>query len=254
MSGHSKWHQIKHKKGAADSKRGQVFTKYGRLISFSARSGGGDPEMNPALRLIIEKAKADGLPNVNIERAIKKGTGELGDEKAIEEAIYEGYGPGGVALMIHSVTDNKNRALSSIRNIMTKSGGTLGAAGSVGWMFEQRGVLIIELPQSKNKEEIELAAIDAGATDLDVSDNLIEVYTAPKLLAQVKKNIEAQGIKVKSAELSLIAKEETKIEDIEQARRILALMDELEEDDDVTNISSNFNIAENILQMIAKEN
>lgn len=251
MSGHSKWHQIKHKKGAADAKRGQIFTKYGRLITFSARTGGGDPEMNPSLRLIIEKAKADGLPNANIDRAIKRGTGELGDEKAIEEAVYEGYGPGGVALMIHTVTDNKNRALSSIRNIVTRRGGTLLAAGSVGWMFEQKGVLTIELPQEKNKEEIELAAIDAGAIDLDVSDNLIEIYTEPKLLAQVKKNLEAQKIKIKSAELNLIAKEEMKIDDIEKARKILALMDELEGDDDVTSISSNFNIPEEILEKIA---
>jgi YebC/PmpR family DNA-binding regulatory protein len=250
MSGHSKWSSIKHKKGAADAKRGAIFTKHARMVTLAAKQGGGDPEMNPTLRMEIDRAKAANMPNANIDRARKKGTGELKDESVITEATYEAYGPGGTALMMHSVTDNKNRALNDIRSIVTKHGGNFGESGSVGWMFERRGYIVIELPQEKSNDEIELAAIDAGAIDIEVSNEMIEVYTEPTELGKVRDTLTTEGLTVKSAELGMFAKENIEISNEATAKKIINLMEKLEDNEDVANIWSNFDISEEVLEKI----
>lgn len=248
MSGHSKWHSIKHKKGAADAKRGKIFTRHANLISIAARSGG-DPEMNPTLRLAIDNAKADNVPNGNIERAIKRGTGEDKDAAQIEEVTYEGYGPGGVAVIVECLTDNKNRSYTNIRTIFGKRGGNLGNSGSVAWMFERRGVITIDA-EGKDADAIELAAIDAGAADLSQDENHIEVYTEPAELGQVLEKLKAGGIETKQAEVKLVPNQWMEINDEEGARKILDFMDALDEDQDVSNISGNFDIPDAIIKKI----
>ncbi|PIZ00135.1 YebC/PmpR family DNA-binding transcriptional regulator [bacterium (Candidatus Howlettbacteria) CG_4_10_14_0_8_um_filter_40_9] len=251
MSGHSKWASIKHKKGAADAKKGKVFTKIAANIYSAARQGGGDADKNFRLRLAIDQAKAANMPSANIDRAIKKGTGELGGA-AVEEILYEGYGPSGTAILIEAATDNRNRTSGEVRTAFTKSGGSLGESGSVGYLFEKKGQ--VQLAASKQElkgEDLELAIIDSGAEDFEENDEEILIYTKPNELMQVVKYLKDSGVKVDSAELTYIPKTEVNIDDKEKAKKVLNLMDTLEDLDDVLNVSSNFNIDESILNELS---
>lgn len=206
MSGHSKWAGIKHKKAIIDAKKGKAFTQVANMITIAAKQAGGDPKMNFSLRLAIEKAKAVNMPTVNIERAIKRGTGE-GSGAIIEEAIYEGYGPAGIAVLVETASDNKNRTVGEIRSNFTKYGGSLGSTGSVMYLFDYKGQLTIEVGQQKiGKDEIEMAILDSGAEDFEETEGEIIVYTAPNKLAEVKNNLEESGIVASDAELAYVAK------------------------------------------------
>lgn len=247
MSGHSKWHSIKFKKGITDARRGKTFSKLARMITVAAR-GGGDPEMNFKLRLAMDKAKQVNMPKDNIDRAVKKGTGELKGE-ALEQISYEGYGPEGTALIIEVLTDNRNRASSDVRSILTKYGGRMGETGSVKWMFDQRGVITVDtksLSEDK-KEEIELSAIDAGAQDIKTDSEVTEIYTKPEELHKIKEKLEQNSIQILSAEILLIPKNTVKIEDEEKAKKVLKLMDALDESEDIADVYSNFDIKDEIL-------
>ncbi len=238
MSGHSKWSTIKRKKGATDAKRSQVFSKLSKLITVAARAGG-DLEMNSSLRMIVEKAKQSNMPADNVERAIKKGSGELEGVK-MEEIIYEAYGPGGIAMLIECITDNTNRTLSEVKNIISKLGGRFGSEGSVKWMFDQKGYLEIKKTGSdKNKEELELAIIDTGAEDFKVKDEVIEIYTRPEDLYKVKNNLEEQNIKSENVSLDWLPKNEVKVDDEKIISQIEKLFEALDEQDDVNEVYSN---------------
>lgn len=246
MSGHSKWNSIKHKKGAADARRGKVFTMHAKLIALAARSGG-EPDMNPMLRSAIDRAKGDNVPNVNIDRAIKKGSGADKDAAQYSEITYEALGPGGSAFMIDVVTDNKNRSLTNVRTIVGKNGGNFGAAGSVAWKFDKKAYLLVD-SSGKNPDEAELEIIDAGAEDLEPNeDGKFEVYAASDQLSNVKKALEESGFKVEKAELTWKAKEEFKVSDRALAKKIIKLMEALDEDDDVNTVSTNVDLDESIL-------
>ncbi|MHB8620151.1 MAG: YebC/PmpR family DNA-binding transcriptional regulator, partial [Chloroflexota bacterium] len=203
MSGHSKWAQIKRQKGVNDAKRGQTFTKVGREISVAAREGGGDPDANFRLRIAMQKAREVNMPADNIQRAINRGTGTDKEGGALEELMYEGYGPSGVAVMIQVLTDNRNRAAADVRNVFTRCGGTLGEAGSVGWLFDQKGLVTIDL-DGRPPEDVEMAAIEAGAEDIQESDGLLEVYTDKPNLDAVRKSLDGQDLKVSSADLVMV--------------------------------------------------
>jgi YebC/PmpR family DNA-binding regulatory protein len=250
MSGHSKWHTIKHKKGLIDSQRGKIFTRHANLITIAARGGGGLPDSNPTLRMAIDNAKKENVPNANIERAIKRGTGELKGENQLETVIYEGYGPAGTAIIVESLTDNKNRTYTNIRTIFSKKGGNLGGSGSVAWMFQRFGVIDVKTDNGK-RDEIELAAIDAGAEDIKDEGQIMEIYTAPASLHEVSEKLKSQNIKIEKAELLLIPKNTIKIENEEDAKKILEFIDALEEDTDVTNVASNFDISEELMSKIS---
>jgi YebC/PmpR family DNA-binding regulatory protein len=243
MSGHSKWSQIKRQKGANDVKRGAVFTKMGREISVAARAGGGDPDGNFRLRLAIERARAINMPLDTIKRAVEKATGG-GEGEQFEEIVYEGYGPGGVAILVEAATDNRNRTAAEVRSILTKAGGQLAGSGSVSWQFEQRGV--ITLAPGGDTEELELLAIDAGADDVDSSGDQVEVYTRPTDLEAVRKSLEAGGVKIESAELSMTAKNTVELDE-SKARQALRLVELLEDQDDVQRVTANFEIPEALL-------
>jgi YebC/PmpR family DNA-binding regulatory protein len=239
MSGHSKWHTIKHKKGLADAKRGQMFTKIIKELSVTARQGGGDPDMNPRLRTVILKAKAANMPKDNIDRAIKKGTGELGGV-TYEEILYEAYGPGGVAILIDILTDNKNRAAAEIRNILNKGGGNLGAAGSVAYLFKRKGLVTYEA--SKYKEDDILAvAIDAGAEDVSNDGDNIEVSTSPEDFENVVKALEAKGFVHTGAEIARVADTNVTL-DNDKTEKALKLVEHLEDHEDVQNVATNLEI------------
>lgn len=243
MSGHSKWHSIKHKKGAADAKRGKIFTMHAKLITIAAR-GGGDPEMNPALRGAIDRAKADNVPNNNIDRAIKKGTGEDKDGANYEEITYEAMGPEGSSFMIDVVTDNKNRALTNVRTAVTKNGGSL---GSVSWKFDKKAMLLVDIGE-KDADEAELELIDCGADDMDrTDDSKFELYTAADQLSEVKKAAEAAGFKVEKDELIWKAKDEMPVSDPAVAKKIIKLMEALDDDDDVNQVYSNVDFDDSVL-------
>lgn len=249
MSGHSKWNSIKHKKGAADAKRGKVFTKHAKLIAITARDGGGDPEMNPGLRTAIANAKADNVPNSNIEKAIKKGSGDDKDVMNFEEVMYEGFGPAGVAVYVQVITDNKNRAVSSIKTIFNKSGGNMGEAGTVGWMFEQKGIIFAKA-SGVDSEEAELLAIDAGAEDISTEGDEFEIITTPAGLMKIRENLEKAGFEIKKAELTFVAKNPVKIDSLEGAQKVFRLIEALEDDDDVANVYSNFDVPEEMMEQI----
>ena len=239
MSGHSKWHTIKHKKGAADAKRGQMFTKLIKEISISARLGGGDPESNPRLRTVILKAKASNMPKDNIDRAIKKGTGEL-EGVNYEEILYEAYGPGGVAMLIDVLTDNKNRAAAEIRNLLNKGGGSLGAAGSVSYLFKRKGLITYDA--SKYKEDDILAvALEAGAEDVSSDGDNIEVTTNPEDFENVVKALEAGGFEHAMAELARVADASVTL-DNDKTQKALRLVENLEDHEDVQNVATNLEI------------
>lgn len=250
MSGHSKWHSIKHKKGAADAKRGKIFTKHAKLITIAARDGGADPEMNPGLRSAITNAKADNVPNANIDKAVKKGAGGDKDGAQLVEIMYEGFGPAGTVMYVQVITDNKNRSVASVKTCFTKSGGNMGAAGSVGWMFERKGMLLVKASGEMGAEEAELAIIDSGAEDLSFEDGVFEVVSDASELMQVRDNLEKAGLVVTKAEITYLAKDEVRIDDEGEAKKVLKLMESLEDDDDVANVYSNFDIAEEILEKI----
>jgi YebC/PmpR family DNA-binding regulatory protein len=243
MSGHSKWSQIKRQKGANDVKRGAIFTKMGREIAVAARAGGGDPDGNFRLRLAIERARAINMPLDTIKRAIEKATGG-GEGEQFEEIMYEGYGPGGVAIIVETATDNRNRTAADVRSILTKAGGQLAGSGSVAWQFEQRGA--ITLAPGGNLEELELIAIDAGAEDIDSTGDQVEVFTKATELEAVRRALEAAGVKIESAELSMVAKNTVEL-DAPKARQALRLIELLEDHDDVQRVTANFEIPEEVM-------
>ncbi|MFV2063926.1 MAG: YebC/PmpR family DNA-binding transcriptional regulator [Chloroflexota bacterium] len=244
MSGHSKWSTIKRQKGAKDAKRGALFTKVGKEVAIAARAGGGDPEANYRLRLAVEKARSINMPADNIKRAIERATG--GDKAhTFEEIVYEGYGPGGVALLVETATDNKNRTAAEVRSIFAKSGGQLAGAGSVAWQFEPRGVVSVER-EGGDPDEIALMAIDAGAVDVDTESDPMEIATEPTDLETVRTALESAGVKVDAAELTMQAK--TPIElDVPQARQNLRLIEALEDADDVQRVTANFELPDEII-------
>ena len=237
MSGHSKWSKIKHQKAITDVQKGKIFSKMAKIIAVAARDDG-DPEMNSKLRIAIEKAQSVNMPRGNIERAIKKGAGKLGGEK-IEEVVYEAYGPSGIALIIEAITDNKNRTLSEIKNILGKHSGRLGDAGSVKWLFEKHGVLELEISKEDNLDDLEMEIIDAGAEDIKEQDNILEIQTKPTELNNVKNNLETKGIKVESANLEWMPKNPVKIEDEKNKIQIEKLFEALDEQNDIQEIYSN---------------
>jgi YebC/PmpR family DNA-binding regulatory protein len=241
MSGHSKWHSIKHKKGALDAKRGKLFTKFIKEITVAARSGGGDPDGNARLRKAISDAKAGNMPNDTINRAIRRGTGE---EAGVhyEEITYEGYGPRGVALMIQSVTDNRNRTVAEIRHLLSKNGGNLGETGSVGWIFEKKGYIVVD-KSAKPEDELFELAIEAGADDLRDDEDNFEIITAPDSFDSVLAAVKAAGITPQLAEVELVPQNYIKLEG-QDARQMLKLMEALEDHDDVQKVSANFDISE----------
>jgi YebC/PmpR family DNA-binding regulatory protein len=243
MSGHSKWSTIKRKKGAADAKRGQLFTKLTREITVAAKEGGGDPDSNFRLRLAVQRARSENMPLDNIQRAIQKGTGGGSDGAQYEEITYEGYGPNGVALLVQALTDNRNRTVAEVRSMFTKSGGSLGEAGSVGWMFEPRGLIMIEPKNGEDPDEITMTAIDAGADDVSVEeDGQVEVITSFEDLKHVQETLSGQGLNITSAETTMIPKTTMALDDkaIEQALR---LVERLEDLDDVQTVYTNLDLS-----------
>jgi YebC/PmpR family DNA-binding regulatory protein len=244
MSGHSKWAGIKHKKAKVDAQRGRIFTKVIREITIAARVGGGDPVGNPRLRLAIEKAKGVNMPQDNIQRAIQKGTGEL-PGVSYEEYLYEGYGPGGVAVLLEVLTDNKNRTAAEIRKAFAKHGGNLGEAGCVAWMFEKKGLIQVEAART-DEDRLLGVALEAGAQDVRRSDSLFEVITAPKDLERVKESLTKENIEIALGEVTMLPQTTVKLEG-KQARQMLQLMEELEDHDDVQNAYANFDIPEEIM-------
>ncbi len=250
MSGHSKWASIKHKKGATDQKRGAVFSKLVRAITVAAREGGGDPKNNAALTTAIEKAKAASMPAENIERAIKRGAGLL-EGVNYEEIMYEGYGPSGVAVMVDVLTDNRNRTASDVRNIFSRSGGSLGEIGSVGWMFNKKGVILVPKSASKSEEEMMEAAIDAGADDVEISEDHYEIITEPAAFAAVRAYLGEHDIPFDEADLTMIPTTTVKLDEA-GARKVLRLLDALNDHDDVQEAFANFDIPDDILEAVAK--
>ena len=226
MSGHSKWSQIKRQKGVADAKRGQVFTKLGREISVAARQGGADTTSNFRLRLAVQRARAENMPAENIDRAIKRATGG-GDGASLEEVMYEGYGPGGVAILVDALTDNRNRTISDLRNVFTKSGGNMAEAGAVAWTFDQKGIISLTVEKA-DPEELALQVIDSGAEDVKIEEDSIEVHTAPHDLEQVRRSLEEQGIAMESSEMVMVPKISVFLEE-KEALQFLRLVDRLEE-------------------------
>ena len=249
MSGHSKWSSIKHKKGITDSRRGKVFTKLIKEITVAARMGGGDPDANPRLRTAIAAAKAENMPKDNIERAIKKGTGEL-EGVAYEEVYYEGYGPGGAAVLVESLTDNKKRTVADIRYCFSKAGGNLGEVGCVAWMFAKKGMFIFEKGDI-DEETLMEAVLDAGGEDIRDEESTFEVITSPENFERVKKALDEKNLRYLLAEITMAPKSTVKLED-KQAEQMLRLMDTLEDSDDVQKVYSNFDISDKAFAQIDK--
>ena len=238
MSGHSKWHNIQAKKGKADAQRGAVFTKIGREIAIAVREGGANPESNGKLRDIIAKAKANNMPNDNIQRSIKKASGELSNV-VYEEITYEGYAPGGVAVIVDCISDNRNRTASDVRHCFAKYGGNLGTTGSVGFMFDERGVLVIEREPGSDEDEMMMIALDAGAEDVKVEEDVYEILTAPADFSTVRENLEKQGFSFLSAEVQKIPQNTVEVTDPDTIQKIQKMLDLLEESDDVQNVYHN---------------
>jgi len=249
MSGHSKWSTIKRKKGATDAKRGKIFTKLIKEITVAARMGGGDPDSNPRLRTAIASAKADNMPKDNIDRAIKKGTGEL-EGVSYEEVFYEGYGPGGAAVLVESLTDNRNRTVADVRHLFSKSGGSLGEAGCVAWMFEKTGLFVFE-KSDVDEETLMDIALDAGAEDIRDEENTFEVISPMEHFETVKKALDEKNLPYVLAELTMLPQSTVKLED-KHAEQMLRLMDGLEDSDDVQKVYSNFDIPENTLEELGR--
>ncbi len=248
MSGHSKWHGIKHKKAKADAIRGRLFTKLIKEITVAARHGGGDPGGNPRLRTAILAAKAANMPADNIDRAIKKGTGEL-PGVSYEECVYEGYGPGGVAVLVDALTDNKNRTTSELRKVFSKSGGNMGESGCVAWMFAKKGLIQVEAAKA-DEEKLMSVALEAGAEDMQRAESMFEVTTAPNDFEGVRDAVQKAGIPIASAEVTMVPQNTLRIEG-RQAQQMLQLMEELEEHDDVQHVYANFDIPEEVMAALA---
>jgi YebC/PmpR family DNA-binding regulatory protein len=249
MSGHSKWSSIKHKKAATDAKRGKQFTKLARAITVAAREEGGDPDGNPTLATAIQKARDFSMPKDNIQRAIDRGTGAGSGSEAIERAVYEGYGPGGAAILVEALTDNRNRAGAEIRHAFEKNGGSLGEPGSVAWIFEKRGVVLVD--GDRYDEEDLLPAVDAGADDVVHDGDLLKVTCDPADLAAVREAIEAAGVEVQSAEPAMEPRNVVEVSDEAEARRLVKLMEALDEHDDVDAVHANFDIPAELLEEAA---
>ncbi len=247
MSGHSKWATIKHKKGAADQARGKLFAKLIRQVEVAARQGGGDTDMNPTLRTMYQKARDSSVPLDTIERAIKRGTGEL-EGVTYEQITYEGYGPAGVAILIEVLTDNRNRTGSDLRNVFSKRGGSMAEPGAVAWQFERKGVVVV--PGSAEEDDVMLAALDAGAEDVVADGDTLQVTTAPSDLNAVRTALEEAGIKVESADLTMLPATVIDIDDPGTAKKVLQLIDALEDHDDVQAVHANFDVSEDLLQAV----
>jgi len=248
MSGHSKWASIKHKKGAADAKRGKLFTKLAKAITIAARDGGGDPDGNPTLALAIQKARDNSMPKDNIQRAIDRGTGEGDDATQIEAITYEGYGPGGAAILVDALTDNRNRTGSEVRNAFDKNGGSLGEPNSVAWQFDKRGVILLD--GDRYSEDDVMPAIDAGAEDVAADGDILRVITPPAELTAVRVALEEAGVEVTSSELSMEPQNTVEV-DAGHAGSLLRLMDTLEDLDDVDAVHANFDLPEEVLEKLA---
>jgi YebC/PmpR family DNA-binding regulatory protein len=249
MSGHSKWSSIKHRKGAADAKRGQLFSKLSRAIIVAARVGGADPDANATLAAAIQKARDSSMPKDNIERAIARGAGASAESEAYETVTYEGYGPNGVAVLVEALTDNRNRTAADVRHVFAKHDGNLGTSGAVAWLFERKGVILV--PGSVDEEDVMLAAADAGAEDIALDGSSYQVTTAPDDLTGVRRALEDSGVEVESAELTMLPKTTIRVEDEAAARKLLRLVDALDENDDVQDVYANFDIPEGILEAVA---
>ena len=249
MSGHSKWSTIKRKKGAVDAKRGKIFTRLIREITVAARSGGGDPDANPRLRTAIVGAKAENMPKDNIDRAIKKGTGEL-EGAVYEEITYEGYGPGGVAVLVECMTDNKNRTVADVRHFFSKSGGNLGESGCVAWMFDKKGSFLID-KSAIDEEKLMDIALDAGAEDVVEEENEFQILTEPDGFSAVQEALAANNVETIEAAVSKIPKNVVDVAEEKVARQVLNLLEKLEDYDDVQNVHANFDIPEEIMEQLS---
>jgi len=250
VSGHSKWSTIKHKKAALDSKRGKAWSKHARAVTMAAKMGGGNLNDNPRLRLAIDKAKADNMPKDTIEKAIKKGTGEL-ESETYEDVLYEGYGPSGVAVMARAMTDNRNRTSGEIRKIFERSGGSLGSPNCVAFQFTSKGVIIVAREQAEEDRILELA-LDAGADDVSSSQDIHEITTRPEIFHKVKQRIEQAGIAVQTADIAMVAGSSISL-DIDAARKVKRLIDALEDQDDVDAVYSNSDLADDVVAALSKE-
>jgi YebC/PmpR family DNA-binding regulatory protein len=250
MSGHSKWSSIKHKKGAADKKRGQLFSKLSRAIIVAAREGGPDPGGNLALQNAIEKARSYSMPKENIERAIARGAGADADANAYETVIYEGYGAGGIAILVEALTDNRNRTASDVRAAFSKHDGNLGASGAVSWQFERRAIVLVAA-DGVDEDELTMAAADGGADDVERDGSTYQITSAPEALSAVREAVEAAGFTVESAELTMVPKTTVEVAEESTAKKILRLVDALEENDDVQDVYANFDIPEQVLETVA---
>ena len=247
MSGHSKWATIRRKKGAADAKRGQLFSKLVRAIIVASREGGPDPDSNLALANAIEKAREASMPKDTIERAIARGSGSGADGEAYEHVTYEGYGPAGVAILVEALTDNRNRTAADVRHIFSKSDGNLGTAGAVAWQFERKGVILVDA-DGTDEDELVLAAADAGAEDVALDGSSFQVTTPPDELAAVRSALESSGVELETAELTMVPKTTVRVEDDTAARKLLRLVDALEDNEDVQGVYANFDIPEAVLE------
>lgn len=245
MSGHSKWSTIKHKKAAMDAKRGRLFTQLAREITVAAREGGGNPEANFRLRLAIDRARAANMPKENIERAIKRGTGEIKGEGELSEAFYEAYAPNGVALMIHVLTDNPNRCIAELRHVLSRQGGRMAEAGSVAWQFERKGYIAIS-PDGIDPERIFEVAVEAGADDVVISDELIEVFSPLEAFQEVRQALEKLGVRFEQAQISLVPKATVQLSE-EDTLKVMNLINALEDLDDVQQVYSNLDISDEVM-------
>ena len=250
MSGHSKWSSIKHKKGAADAKRGKLFSKLTRAIIVAAKDGGPDPAGNLALQNAIEKARANSMPKDNIDRAIAKGAGTDSDAAAYETVVYEGYGPAGVAVIVEALTDNRNRTAGEVRHTFAKNDGNLGTSGAVAWLFERRGLVLVPA-EGADEDELTLAAAEGGADDVSLDGSSYQVLSAAEQLPTVREAVEDAGFEIESAELTMLPKTTVAVEDENEAKKILRLIDQLEENDDVQEVYANFDIPERVLESVA---
>ena len=248
MSGHSKWSSIKHKKAAVDAKRGKLFTKLIKEITIAAREGGGDPDANPRLRTAVANAKAQNMPNETIERGILRGTGQL-PGTSYEEIMYEGYGPKGVAIIVEVVTDNRNRSTSDLRNILSKNGGNLGERGCVSWMFDKKGLVVIDKDKA-DEDNLIMIALDAGAEDVKSEDDSYEIITEPQNFESVRNAVQQAGIETTLAEVSMIPQTTVRL-DGKEALQLLKIIESLEEHDDVQNVYSNFDIPDELIEQAA---
>ncbi len=250
MSGHSKWSSIKHRKGAADAKRGQLFSKLSRAIIVAAKEGGADPSGNLALQNAIEKARSYSMPKDNIERAIAKGAGADAEASSFETVVYEGYGPEGVAVLVEALTDNRNRTASEVRHAFTKHGGNLGTTGAVAWQFERRGVILVGA-EGVDEDELVLVAAEAGADDVELDGSTFVVTSTPEAMSSVRQGLEEAGLAVDSVELAMVPKSTVAVADESTARKIMNLVEGLEDTEDVQDVYANFDIPEAVLEAVA---